>query len=97
MSSYLLNRNGNYHFRIRVPSDLASFIPSVELVKSLKTKDKKEARYVALPYLQSVSKTFSLLRSGFITGEQAKDSINRVFDEQGPDTLSAPVITHDPK
>jgi hypothetical protein len=78
MSSYLLNRNGNYHFRIRVPSDLSGFISSVELVKSLKTKDKKEARVVALPYLQSVSKTFSLLRSGFITGEQAVDRLSNM-------------------
>lgn len=51
MNSYLQNRNGNYHFRIRVPSDLSGVISSVELVKSLKTKNKKEARLVALPYV----------------------------------------------
>ncbi len=33
MSSYLLNRNGHYHFRIRIPSDLSSAIPAAELVR----------------------------------------------------------------
>jgi hypothetical protein len=41
MSSYLLNRNGHYHVRIRIPSDLANILPAAELVKSLKTKDKR--------------------------------------------------------
>jgi hypothetical protein len=39
MSSYLLNGNGRYHFRIRIPSDLTSLVLADELVKSLKTKD----------------------------------------------------------
>ena len=38
MSSYLLNRNGHYHVRIRIPSDLTSVIPAVVLVKSQRKK-----------------------------------------------------------
>ncbi len=79
MSSYLLSRNGNYHVRIRIPSDLTKIICATELVKSLKTRDIKTAKVAALPYRQNISKTFSLLRSGFITGEQARESINRTL------------------
>ena len=69
MSSYLLDRNGHYHFRIRIPADLTSVIPAAELVKSLKTKDKQTARTAALPYQQGIFKAFSLLRPGFISRE----------------------------
>jgi hypothetical protein len=89
LSSYLLNRNGHYHIRIRIPSDLTSVIPAVELVKSLKTRDAKTAKVVALPYRESIIKTFTLLRSGFITGEQARDSIDKVLSRKGKATPSA--------
>jgi len=72
MSSYLLNRNGNYHVRIRVLSDLATIIPAVELVKSLKTRDKSTAKVAALPYSQAILKIISLLRSGFISRDQGR-------------------------
>lgn len=92
MRSYLLNRNGNYHLRIGVPSDLTGVISSVELVKSLKTKNKKEARLVALPYQQSVSKTFSLLRSGFIPVSKRKNQlIVKPKETSASPFLTAPV------
>jgi len=44
MRSYLLNRRGTYYFRMRIPADLSQVIPYVELVKSLKTRDRKTAK-----------------------------------------------------
>jgi integrase len=82
MSSYLLNRNGCYHVRIRVPSDLSTIIPAAELVKSLKTRDKSTAKVAALPYCQTILKTFSLLRTGFISGEQGRASIDRLLNRK---------------
>lgn len=83
MSSYLLNRKGYYHFRIRIPADLISLIPATELVKSLKTKDRQAARAVSLSYQHSILTTFTLLRAGFITGEQAQGSIDRALGPEG--------------
>jgi len=83
MSSYLLNRNGNYHLRIRIPSDLTAAIPATELVKSLKTRDAKTAKVAALPFRQDILMTFTLLRSGFITGVQARESIDRALNRKG--------------
>jgi len=54
MSSYLLNRKSYYHFRILIPSDLASLIPATELVMSLKTKNKQAARVIAFPYQHGI-------------------------------------------
>jgi integrase len=79
MSSYLLNRNGNYHLRVRVPLDLSGIIPSAELVKSLKTRDCKQAHISARPYLQTIFQTFTLFRAGFITDDQARTHIDRAL------------------
>lgn len=103
MSSYLLNRNGHYHVRIRIPSDLTAVIPATELVKSLKTTDAKTAKLAALPFRQDILRTFTLLRSGFITVAQARDAIDRVLNRKGratpsstlpfvPDTLYEPSV-----
>lgn len=89
MSSYLLNRNGHYHLRIRIPSDLTAVIPATELVKSLKTRDAKAARLAALPFRKDIFSTFTLYRSGFITGEQARESIHRALNRKGKATPSS--------
>jgi len=92
MSSYLLNRNGYYHIRIRIPSDLSAVIPAVELVKSLKTQDIRTAKIAALPYCQGITKTFTLFRAGFITAEQARESIDRVLNRRGRATHAVPAV-----
>ena len=79
MYSYLLNRCGNYHFRIRVPADLTQIIHAEELWKSPKTRDPNQAKIAALPYLQNITKTFSLYRHGFITDDQVRQSIDSVL------------------
>ena len=48
MSTYLLNRNGHYHFRLRTPSELLGIFPQIEIIKTLKTTDLKTARASAL-------------------------------------------------
>ena len=95
MSSYLLNRNGHYHVRIRIPSDLTAVIPATELVKSLKTRDAKAARLAALPFRKDIFSTFTLYRSGYISGEQARESIDRTLKRKGKATPS-PTPTHAP-
>ncbi|MFZ2949434.1 MAG: DUF6538 domain-containing protein, partial [Desulfuromonadaceae bacterium] len=83
MFSYLQNRRGNYQVRVRVPRDLSSVIPQAEIIKSLKTRDRKTARDSALLYLQTISQTFSLVRSHFITPEQAQERLCSLLDSRG--------------
>ncbi len=94
MNSYILNRHGHYYFRIRIPSDLSNVLLSTELVKSLKTKDHREAQLAVLPYQQGIIKTFSLLRSAFISVEQAKENIDSLLKRKQKSTLLAPVLSH---
>jgi hypothetical protein len=47
-----------------------NLIPTAELVTSLNTIDKSTVKVAALPHCQAILKTFSLLCTGFISGEQ---------------------------
>jgi len=72
-SSYLVNRNGHYHLRVRTPSDLLGIFPQTEIKKTLKTTSLKTVRVSALPLLNGIRQAVTLLRSRFITPEQAQD------------------------
>lgn len=75
LKSYLQNRNGHYHLRLRIPADLASLIFQSEIVKSLKTTSLKNAKDSSLLYLQGINQVFSLLRSGYISSSQANEKL----------------------
>ena len=96
MFSYLQNRRGNYQVRVRVPRDLSSVIPQADIIKSLKTRDRKTARDSALPYLQIISQTFSLIRSHFITPEQVQERLysllGKAKEVQPHGTTEAPAV-----
>lgn len=77
--SHLLIRGNHYHFRLRVPTDLHSWIPSKEFLKSLKTTDRKTARLSASRLHSNLLEVFALLRSGFITGEQARERLDALL------------------
>ena len=70
MTSYLRLRNGHYYFRLRVPTDLLSTIQEPEILKSLRTKDRKSARISASSLLSGILQVFTLVRTGFISQEQ---------------------------
>lgn len=66
----LFTRNGNYYFRQWIPLDLRPLYGErIELVRSLKTTDKKQAHSLALGLQQKYSVTFSLLRSDLLSPE----------------------------
>jgi len=90
MSSYLLNRNGHYYFRIRIPSDLSRVIPSAVLVKSLKTTQKVTAKVTLLTYLKGTLKVFSLYRSGFLSETQARLAIDALLNRRQKVTSAKP-------
>jgi hypothetical protein len=82
MFSYLQVRGKCYHFRLRCPADLHGIIKQTEFKKSLKTSSLKTAKVSALPYLQGINKTFSLLRLQYITTEQATERLCSLFGEK---------------
>lgn len=60
-NQYLWNRNGYYYFRMAVPTELLKFYGCRELVYSLRTKNKHDARYRCLKLQQVVHYIFMLL------------------------------------
>lgn len=60
--SHLLNRNGHYYLRVRVPVDLVDHFKKNEIKRSLKTKDSKEAKARLQLELLKVEEEFQKLR-----------------------------------
>lgn len=96
MTPYLRLRNGNYYFRLRVPADLLSTIPETEILKSLRTKDRKTARFAASCMLPGVLEVFTLARTGFISQPQATERLDIILKRkkkrhpiEAPHTLPA--------
>jgi integrase len=76
MTSHLRLRNGHYYFRLRIPTDLLSTIPEPEILKSLRTKDRKSARVAASCLLPGILQVFTLTRTGFISPGQATERLD---------------------
>jgi len=75
MADCLRVRNGNYYFRLRIPADLNHIIPGIEILKSLRTKDRKAARLSAACLLPQFLKVFNLSRCGILTEDQTRKMV----------------------
>ncbi|WP_066358351.1 site-specific integrase [Geobacter anodireducens] len=77
MPRHLFIRNGRYYFRQWIPLDLrSSFGGRTDVAKSLKTRDRKEALALAGGLQQRYQLTFSLLRTGLLSPEQASSLLD---------------------
>jgi len=73
MSGLQRRSNGVYYFRLRVPADLAEWFDGRgELRKSLKTKERRNARMQSARHVERAERTFALMRSGFMTDAEIK-------------------------
>lgn len=92
MANYLRLRNQNYYLRIRIPADLPSISTSSEILKSLRTKDRKSARLSAASLLPQFLGVFTLTRCGFITPDQASERLRSLLGrkQETPATAAPP-------
>lgn len=88
---HLYRRRGTFHFRIRTPQDLLETIQSPELIKSLKTKDRKLAQTAVKPYAQKTQEVFTLLRIGILSPEQAHERLDEILQRKRPTQVPTPV------
>jgi integrase len=79
MASFLRLRNQNYYLRIRIPSDLHKIIPEAEILKSLRTKDKRSAILASSRLVSQVFEVFILIRGGYINEDQAKGKLSDII------------------
>lgn len=82
MANYLRLRNQNYYLRIRIPADLPGISTSPEILKSLRTRDRKSARLSAASLLPQFLGVFTLTRCGFITPDQASERLCSLLGRQ---------------
>ena len=82
MADFLRRRNGNYYFRLRIPADLHPVIPDTEILKSLRTRDRKTARLSAACMLPNFLKVFSLSRCGILTTDQTRMMVANLLGRQ---------------
>ncbi len=69
-ATYLIRRNGRYHFRMRVPQDLISVIQSREIHRSLGTTDGRTANALATTLKVKLESEFAQLRQQAILNTQ---------------------------
>lgn len=77
-ASYLRYKNGIYHVRVRVPQDLKDLIPRNEIIKSLKTSDKRTAILLAKDYIFHMNRRFVLLRSGYLDDQHKQQMVSTI-------------------
>jgi len=66
VATYLIQRNGLYHFRMRVPQDLLSVINTREIHRSLGTTDGRTAKALAITLKVKLESEFAELRQQVI-------------------------------
>lgn len=80
--THLCKVNRTYYFRLRIPSDLRSFFGDREYFKrSLHTPDLKNAQTLLNAWRLKAEKTFTLMRSGFMTSDQIRQLAEQFFRE----------------
>lgn len=82
MANFLRLRNRHYYLRIRVPADLRNVLPEAEILKSLRTKDRKTAAVTALRLHNRILEVFTLTRAEFILPSQAKERLDDLLGRQ---------------
>lgn len=81
--SSVVNRNGHYYFRLRVPKDLKQYFHRIEFFKSLHTESYHHAKSLARCILGQSERLFLMLRSKTLD----IDSIRRLIGEFVSSTL----------
>lgn len=74
-SVHLLQRNGTFYFRVRIPADLKHHFQRNELKKSLRTKSLTSARRMVKLWGGRTEHIFTLMRSGMLTNTQIKQLV----------------------
>ncbi|MBT0652906.1 site-specific integrase [Geomobilimonas luticola] len=80
--TYLFCRKNTYYYRIKVPTDLLSIIPAVEIKKSLKTSDLDKAQSLSAAMGYKVHAAFMQLRSGMLSEQQVKVVVNQLLSKK---------------
>lgn len=85
-SSHVFVRNGIYYYRADIPSDLKHYFHSTEIKQSLKTKDSKNAKVIAVSLEYKVQQTFCMIRSGMLPEDVIQGLVIELQPSKTPKT-----------
>lgn len=76
--SHTFIRNNTYYYRANVPVDLLQYFPTTEIKKSLKTKESKAAKLVAISFEYKIQQAFAMLRTGMLPDDIIQQLVNGI-------------------
>lgn len=82
--SHIFVRNGIYYFRADIPHDIKHHFPITEIKQSLKTKDSKAAKVLAISMEYKLQRTYTVIRSGMLPDDIAKGVAEELFQKRKP-------------
>ena len=59
-------RKGTYYYRADIPTDLQQYFPTTEVKQSLKTKDSRVAKCLAIGMEYRLQRIYAYIRSGML-------------------------------
>lgn len=81
MAKNLFMRGKGYSFRLQIPKELIGYFGRKEIVKSLRTRDYKQARLLLRQAQSTAESLFFLLRSGMIDKSQLANILRNYMDD----------------
>ena len=72
-------RNGIYYYRADIPTDLKHYFPTTEIKQSLKTKDSKIAKVMAISLEYKLQQTFTMIRTGMLPEDMIIKVVNTIM------------------
>lgn len=79
-------RNGVYYFRIDIPANLKHYFHASEIKQSLKTKESKIAKVLAISLEYRVQQTFCMIRSGMLPEDVIQGLVEELQPSKAPKT-----------
>lgn len=78
-SSHIFTRNGIYYYRADIPTDLKQYFNTPEIKQSLKTKDSKNAKVMAISLEYRLQQTFCMLRTGMLPHDMVRQVVEGII------------------
>lgn len=72
-------RKGIYYYRTDIPADIKHYFHTTEIKQSLKTKDSKLAKVMAVSLEYKVQQTFCMIRSGMLPDEAIQCMVAKMY------------------
>lgn len=82
---HIFTRKDIYYYRADIPSDIKHYFHTPEIKQSLKTKDSKIAKVMAISMEYRLQRIYALIRSGMLPEDIIAGMVAEIFPHRKPD------------